>query len=131
MRDAAVTLLREKGMEEAWHTYWAPLFEHSADDDVVARARRMALRQSPDDVARGVLAFHSRPSRDHVLVDFCGPIAVVTGARDVLPGIATNVAQAELARRSTFHLIPGCGHYVPMERPAALNAILRAIIEAL
>lgn len=126
----AIAMLRTKGMAEAWDRYWGPLFSRSADTRVVDGARRTALRQSPRDVERGVTAFHSRPGRESVLTAFHGTVAVVTGAEDGARGPAVSAAQAASARHGRLHVVPECGHYVPLERPEFLNAILREVIAA-
>jgi pimeloyl-ACP methyl ester carboxylesterase len=127
---AALEVLQDKGLEEAWRVLWAPLFSRSATREVVSDARRMALRQSPRDIARGVTAFHSRPSRDQFLSTFPRPVVVVTGADDSAPGPKTSAAQADSARHGRLHVVPECGHYVPLERPEHLNSILREVIAA-
>jgi pimeloyl-ACP methyl ester carboxylesterase len=125
---AALETLQEQGLEEAWRGFWAPLFSSSATSDAVSHAKRIALRQSPQDVARGVIAFHSRPSRDQFLSAFPRSVIVVTGADDSAPGPKTSAAQANSAQHGRLHIIPQCGHYVPLERPEYLNAILREVI---
>jgi pimeloyl-ACP methyl ester carboxylesterase len=55
-------------------------------------------------------------------------VHLVTGADDVLPGLATSSKQAEMAPNARLHVIPECGHYVSMERPEALNSIIRELI---
>jgi pimeloyl-[acyl-carrier protein] methyl ester esterase len=127
---AALRTLREGGMDAAWRRYWAPLFSGSAARDVVDRARRMALAQQVEAVARGITAFHSRPSRDDFLASFARPVTIVTGADDGMPGRKISAALAAAAPQGNFHVIPECGHYAPMERPLALNAVLRSVIAA-
>ena len=124
----ALRTLREKGMEEAWNVFWAPLFSGSTAHQVIESGRQMMLRQSPRDVARGVTAFHTRPSRDGFLPAFSRPVIVVTGADDIAPGPKMSRTQAESAPRGRLHVVPDCGHYVPLERPEALNAILQDVI---
>jgi pimeloyl-ACP methyl ester carboxylesterase len=126
----ALETLRQKGLEEAWKVFWAPLFSSSADNQVVSDAKRLALRQSPQDVARGVTAFHSRPDRAQFLSAFPRPVVVVTGADDITPSLDVSAAQARSAQQGRLHVIPECGHYVPLERPAHLNSILRQVIAA-
>lgn len=121
-------MLEQRGLEEAWNSFWAPLFSRSVSRQVLSDAKRIALRQSQQEVARGVTAFHSRPSRDRYLAAFSRPVAVVTGADDSAPGLKVSAAQAAAAPRGRLHIIPGCGHYVPLERPEELNAILREVI---
>ena len=128
---SALETLQEQGLEEAWKIFWAPLFSHCANSQVIGDAKRIMLRQSPLDIARGVTAFHSRPSRDQFLSAFPRPVIVVTGADDRAPGPKVSTAQADSARRGRLHIVPECGHYVPLERPEYLNAILQELIAAL
>jgi pimeloyl-ACP methyl ester carboxylesterase len=95
---------------------------------VIGDAKRMMLRQPPLDVARGVTAFHSRPSRDQFLSAFPRPVIVVTGADDNVKG---STAQANSARYGRLHVVPKCGHYVPLEQPECVNSILRELIASL
>lgn len=128
---SAIDTLSNEGMEGAWTKLWAPLFSHYSDPAVVGRAREIAFRQSLEDVARGVTAFHGRASRDEVLTEFPRPVIVMTGAEDIAPGPRTSAAQAASAEDGRFHLVPDCGHYVPLERPESLNAVLRGLISEL
>jgi pimeloyl-ACP methyl ester carboxylesterase len=127
---SALETLRQKGLEEAWKSFWAPLFSRSTNNQVISDAKRIALRRSPQEVARGVTAFHSRPDRDQFLSAFPRPIAVVTGADDNAPGLEVSAAQARSAQHGRLHIVPECGHYVPLERPESMNSILRGIIAA-
>jgi pimeloyl-ACP methyl ester carboxylesterase len=128
---SALETLQEKGLEEAWKVFWAPLFSRSANSQVIGDAKLMMLRQSPRDIARGVTAFHSRPSRGQFLSAFPCPVIVVTGADDVAPGPKVSKAQADSAQHGRLHIVPECGHYVPLERPEYLNSILREVIDEL
>jgi pimeloyl-ACP methyl ester carboxylesterase len=80
-------------------------------------------------VAQGVTIFYTRPSRDDVLSGFPGPVIVVTGSDDVAPGLETSRKQAKMAHHGRLHVIPDCGHYVPMEKPEAINSIIRQVLE--
>lgn len=128
-RTTAVKFLREQGLEAAWREWWEPAFSTKTPPAIIAEARRILMRQPIEDVVRGVEAFHTRRSRDDVLSTFSGPVHVVTGADDMLPGLATSTKQAQLARNGCLHVIPDCGHYVPMERPEALNSIVRQLMD--
>jgi pimeloyl-ACP methyl ester carboxylesterase len=123
--------LQENGLEQAWNIMWAPLFSPSASARTIGDAKLITLRQSPKDVARGVTVFHTRPSRGHVLSAVRCPVIVVTGAEDVAPGPEVSKAQADCAQHGQLHVIPECGHYVPLERPEVLNSILLELIDAL
>jgi pimeloyl-ACP methyl ester carboxylesterase len=41
---SALEMLQEKGLEEAWKVFWAPLFSRSAKSRVVSDAKRIMLR---------------------------------------------------------------------------------------
>jgi pimeloyl-ACP methyl ester carboxylesterase len=128
---ASVLETLQEGLEQAWNVMWAPLFSSSASNQAIADAKRVALRQSPLDVARGVNVFHSRPSRDQLLSEVQCPVIVVSGADDVAPGLEVSKAQADCAQHGRLHVVPECGHYVPLERPEVLNSILQELIDAL
>jgi pimeloyl-ACP methyl ester carboxylesterase len=128
LRDRAIALIDQKGMDEAYRALWEPLLSPQAPASAKDAVRRIALRQSPLEVARGVAAFHGRQSRDRTLSAFQGPIAVVSGADDSAPGPQRSAEQAAAAPDATLHIVPDCGHYVPLERPDAINAILRRLI---
>jgi pimeloyl-ACP methyl ester carboxylesterase len=124
LRDRAVRLLAEQGLEAAWRTYWRPLFGRDTPTDVLAEVRRLALDQDVDDVIRGVRAFHDR--RD--LTDFARawpkPLVVVSGDQDRTPPPSTAARIAATGPHRRFHLVPGCGHYVPLEHPTTLHTLL-------
>jgi len=128
---SALELLERRGTDAAWDTYWAPLFSKMTDPAVVEAARQNTLQQHPANLARGIEVFHSRPSRDQFLANWPKPIAVVTGDEDVAPGIAISTATAASAVHGCIHIIPSCGHYVPLEQPSALNAVLSEVVDKL
>ena len=128
---SALETLREKGVEAAWDIFWAPLFSRSVNRQVIEDARRIALRQSALAIACGVGVFHSRPNRDGLLSMFPAPVIVITGADDSAPGLKVSAAQASSAPHGQLHVVPDCGHYVPLERPEHLNSILRGVIASL
>ncbi len=123
LRDAAIRMLVEHGMEGAWETYWAPLFGPNVDPAVVADAYAIALTQRVEDVINGVRVFHGRTDRTEVVESLDTPIVVVTGDHD--PTARHAPALAARVRHGSFHRIANCGHYVPLEQPEELAAILR------
>ena len=127
---SALQTVQEKGLEEAWKIFWAPLFSHSSNSQAIDDGKRIMLRQSPLDVARGITAFHTRPSRGQFLPTFRHPVIIVTGADDTAPGPKVSKAQADSAPCGKLHIIADCGHYVPLEQPEHLNSILQEVIAA-
>jgi hypothetical protein len=63
----ALAILEGGGVEQAWRILWQPLLSCSAEDRAIGEATRIALRQPPGRVARGVTAFHTSASRDQIL----------------------------------------------------------------
>lgn len=124
---SALEIIETRGLEYAWNQFWAPLFSDATDQRVVDAAKESALRQNPRDIARGVTAFHSRQSRERVVAEFDNSVVVVTGADDVAPGPNASTELAALAPRGHLHVIPSCGHYVPLEQPDVFRTILNDV----
>ena len=104
---------------------WAPLFAPHADPKVVEQARAVALRQPVYAIARGIRVFHSRPDRSEFLSTFDGAVVVVSGEHDSAPSSGVSAELARTLRRGRFRRVSGAGHYVPVERPVELAAIVR------
>lgn len=126
----ALRTLEQGGVEAAWDAFWHPLFSEG-NRDARAEGRRLAVSHTAEEIARGVSVFHTRPDRQSVLAAFAGPVVYVTGDADVAPGPESSARQAGLARDGQLHVIEGCGHYVPLERPDSLNAILQSVLGGL
>ena len=131
LRDDVLQMLGEGRTDEAWTRYWSPLLSPAASDGVKDRARAIALQQSAEYLARGVAVFHSRPARDALLSSLACPVHFVTGDVDPAPGVDSCRAQCRKVPRGQLHVVPSCGHYVPMERPQFLNTLLRGVITEL
>jgi pimeloyl-ACP methyl ester carboxylesterase len=127
LRDEAVRLLTESGLEAAWEAYWRPLFGPATAAETIARARRMALAQDVDDVVRGVRAFHDRRDLTAFAEAWPKPLVVISGDHDRAPLPATAAAVATGPNRR-FHLVSNCGHYVNLERPAEFRALLAGAV---
>jgi len=127
---SALQTVQEKGLQEAWKIFWAPLFSRSSNSQGIDDGKRIMIRQSPVDVARGITVFHTRPSRERFLPTFPHPVIIVAGADDIAPGPKMSKAQADSAPRGKLHIIADCGHYVPLEQPEHLNSILLEVIAA-
>jgi pimeloyl-ACP methyl ester carboxylesterase len=122
-----VHILNEQGMEGAWPKYWAGLFGHNADPEVIEQARRLACSLDIGDVVRGVKAFHNR----HDLTDFARswpePLVVIRGDQD---GTPPHSAAAELASAplGELHTVEDAGHYTSLEQPSRVHGIIRAVL---
>ncbi|MBL4907253.1 MAG: alpha/beta hydrolase [Sneathiella sp.] len=127
---SALEWLGEQGTNLAWEKYWAPLFSKSTAKNILEKAKKNALSQDVQLLANGITAFHTRPSRGQYLADIKVPVAVVTGEEDVAPGLEVSAMQCASVKNSTLHIIPKCGHYVPLEQPQVIRKIILSLLEA-
>lgn len=109
-------VLDDEGLAGAWARIWAPLLSPTAAPDVVARVRGLALAQAPAAVTTGVDAFHARPDATAVARAHAGHLTVVRGEDDPIVGDRPPLAPARV--------VAGAGHYVPIERPQAMAALV-------
>ncbi len=128
LRDDVIRTLTEQGTSAAWERYWAPLFAPSADPEVLEGARALACSQDVEDLVRGTRVFHSRPDRSRFLEGYGQRVVIVNGEYD-RPERAAQLAADH--PQVAFHGVPGAGHYVPIERPALLTALLSDFVSAL
>lgn len=127
---STLNLIENEGLNRAWAKYWEPLFSNSVDKGVLEDARHTALRQLPKDIARGVSVFHSRRNHDQFVSKVQCPVIVVTGDDDVAPGPKISAELAASALLGNLHIVPSCGHYVPLEQPNALRSILLDVLNS-
>lgn len=127
----ALSTLSGQGVEAAWNSYWAPLFSTSASPKLLAHAMGLATAIDARTIARGVTAFHTRPGREMLVPTLRCPIVCVSGEHDVAPGRRTSQTQANSAKDGRLIVVPDCGHYVPLEQPGQMNAVLRSLVHEL
>lgn len=122
-------IVRERGAAGFWDEVASGFFPEGADPAAVERARRIALEQSPDQLARAIAAIRDRvDSTDAVASGI--PLLVVAGDRDFTPP-AVLEGFAAASPRGRFELIEGCGHLPSLERPGEFNRILTAFLSEL
>ncbi len=120
--------LREDGLA-AFLADWErhPLFATQAALPAAVRARQRALRAAHDAEglagALATLGLAAMPDYGPALPGIDVPVALVAGEHD--PKFRALAGRmAGLLPRATLHVVPGAGHNVPLEDPAALAAIL-------
>jgi pimeloyl-ACP methyl ester carboxylesterase len=100
------------------------LLSPTAADDVRRHVHLLAEAQSLADLITGVRVFHGRRDASDVAAGWRKPLVVVHGEHD-----RTRAGLATLANQR-IETVAGCGHYVNLERPRALNTILADIVKS-
>ena len=129
LRDDALCLLEDHGLAAAWDKYWRPLFGPDVTADVFEQAWQSAASVGAASVAAGIRAFHGRADREDFLKAWHGPVTIVNGEHDTHTEQRRHLA-AQL-QRGAFHLLPGVGHYLPLEAPDALTTITSNLVASL
>ena len=122
---SALKLMETEDLQAPWKTYWEPLFSAECPQDAKIAAWSAYARREISELKNGATAFHTRKSRSQILATFGGKIVCISGEDDMAPGPDMMQQQAAVAQNGSYHVIPGCGHYVPLEAPDTLNAILK------
>jgi pimeloyl-ACP methyl ester carboxylesterase len=96
-----------------------------ADTVLMTNLMNMVLRQSPEIHERQITALIDRPNAALFLPHTTCPILLVTGENDSWAPEPQHREMAELAPDAEFHLIVGAGHFLPLEQPVKLTAIVQ------
>jgi pimeloyl-ACP methyl ester carboxylesterase len=107
----------------------ASLVHPSASHDVRAELAEMGARVGRQTYIRQSAAVASRKDQRPVLRGIAVPTAVVVGSEDQVTPVKLSQEIHDLTPGSTFHVIPDCGHLPPIEKPAALAAILLGLVK--
>ncbi len=126
MREQAIALFEQGRTEEVLRANVFFAFDRSHPDlkALAARYLSLVMRAGAAQLVRQNRAVIARPdARVHLPALRC-PVLVVTGAADALtpPDCAREIAA--LVPQAELHLLPGSGHMLTMEQPAAVNALL-------
>ena len=120
--DVRAGALERVVVEELKPHYLAPA--RRDDRALLALLRDMALALGPDIFVRQSEALRTRADLRAVLPDLDRPVLIACGAEDRLCPPAWHRELADGAPRATLHIVPGAGHMLPLEQPAALAAAL-------
>jgi pimeloyl-ACP methyl ester carboxylesterase len=130
-RDAAMRTVVEQG-RRALAVALAPklLAPRAADDPhgllLSARVHSMVEGQPAETIVADLRGLRDRPDRTSLLPTIRVPTLVVVGEHDVLTPPAGAKAMAAAIPGARCVVVPGCGHLVPMEDPAAFAAAVTA-----
>ncbi|WP_347556064.1 alpha/beta fold hydrolase [Robbsia sp. KACC 23696] len=106
---------------------WFPDAFRAVRPDLIDRLTKILLRQDN--------AFHAEMWAMVASLDVAQqletvqcPVLVVAGQDDASASPAAGQRIVECAPDAALHVMPECGHFPPMEFPAAFNALLRAFL---
>jgi len=128
-REETIRRLREDGFDAFWDELAPKLFSSSPSEDVVARARAIAVEQPIDNLVATVEALRDRADSTSTLADIVIPALVVVGVEDALtPPAASKEIVAGLVH-GRYAEIAGAGHLTPLERPDDFNEELLVFLQ--
>jgi pimeloyl-ACP methyl ester carboxylesterase len=130
LRDRYVALQRHGGAPALWNELGHRYFGPSSPASAVAQGRAWAMEQSPEDLVRGTVAFHSRPDASDVVAHWVKPLTVVVGEDDGFVSVNKARELAASSPRGVCHVVPGAGHFPSLDAPDVFNALLRAAVDA-
>ena len=90
----------------------------------------MALRLGPDVFLEHLQLLRSRPDSRPTLTNWHGPLTILVGEADQVTPPALAREMGQLAPQAEVRLIPGAGHYLPLDAPEAVSEALRAVAYA-
>jgi len=88
----------------------------SASPAAAAFVRESLMRQDPEGYARTCEALAGASAADHRLI--AAPTLIVAGADDPVAPVSVGQTIADRVRGARMVVLDGCGHWLPIERPA-------------
>jgi pimeloyl-ACP methyl ester carboxylesterase len=101
---------------------------HASRPAVVARARAIGLRQSPDGIRAAIHRLMGRPDSTPQLSAIRCPVLVVAGTEDAIIGPEVVRGLQQRIPGARLSLIDEAGHLPNLERPDAFNAALAGFL---
>lgn len=98
--------------------------ENEGDEALKALIVDMGLTLGVDVFVRQSEALRTRADLSGIVPAFGGPLFLACGAEDRLCYPEWHMAMAAQAKQGDLHIIPGAGHMLPLEQPAALAQAL-------
>lgn len=128
-RDAAIASVLDQGRSALTATMLGKLLAPAAAADptaqlVRARVRTMIESQPVETIVADLRGLRDRPDRTHHLGAITVPTLVVVGEHDAITPVAGAKAMAQAIPGARCAVVPGAGHLVPMEAPAAFAQLL-------
>ncbi len=99
-----------------------------AKSPIVEATRQVILRTNPQGIAAASRGMAQRPDVTQRLGTFDLPTLVLCGEHDAISTVAEMREIAAALPQAKFVEIKGAGHMSPLERPAEVNAAIRAFL---
>ena len=119
-RADTIRLIEREGAAGLWETMRPRLFADGAPEDVVERARAIALEQDPAELVAAVEAIRDRADSTETARSLGDRLLLVVGEHDPFFGIAEALALGS----GRVEAADGAGHLPNLERPEEFNATL-------
>lgn len=99
--------------------------------DLIAGARRMMLKMSPEDIAQVQRGMAERPDSNPILKTIDVPTLILIGEEDILTTVADGETMRQNIPGSQFKVIAKAGHYAVWERAEEVGKVIRQFIDSL
>lgn len=120
--------LEGRSMEDAAPAMLEGMFGEDADPAAMPQALA-AMRAVPADVYRDTLRCLTTFDRRADMARIAAPTVLIAGERDQAAPLKTMQRMAEAIPGARIIVIPGAGHLIHLEKPAAFAAALRDALE--
>jgi pimeloyl-ACP methyl ester carboxylesterase len=107
------------------------LLPGSADPELVARVRALALEQDPEGLIRAIEAIRDRPDSTEAVTRLQVPLLVLAGELDELIPAEIGQKLAAATALGRFHLVEGAAHLPNLERPDEVDRALGEFLQSL
>lgn len=104
--------------------------DRMSDRDLCDRIIAMAEDVGAGAFQRQQRALISRPDSRHSLSAITCPTLIISGEQDVLTPPKVHQEMAGLIPGAVYHQIADCGHLSTMERPEAVNLLMKKFLES-
>jgi pimeloyl-ACP methyl ester carboxylesterase len=105
------------------------LLHPSAPQEIRTELAEMGARIGARIYRRQNIAVAARKDTRQILPGIAVPAAIVVGSDDRLTPVMLSREIHQLTPGSSLHIIPDCGHLPPIEKPAAVAAILLELMK--
>jgi pimeloyl-ACP methyl ester carboxylesterase len=133
-RDELAALAEREGMAPVVERLLPKLLgrtTQSRDLELVETVRAMVLRSPVTGVGGALRAMRDRPDSNALLGEIRVPTLVMGGAEDELTPPTVMEPMARRIQGARYVEVPSAGHLCPLERPDAVNEVLRDFLTSL